>query len=237
MDIFEIALYTSIGFNLILFIQFSLVWKYSRDVTWTFIKAGIKKVYAITIRWTVDKKFMFDIPDIDPQASDTWNLKIGGEESPKHILKGTVGVGPDRMDMVIVTDEGLDSIDLDKEGDDALFATSGYIKKIKDLAHADGYMEGFNDSEGRGGLWDKFVANPIPVITLILIFIIGAAVLNDRIWAAPGAWAQTQKCEQEKSVLIGRCSQYIDYSKLTKDVGIPTTTVPASNTGSKITSK
>lgn len=228
----DYVIYGSLGLNALLLLFLFLVHKYAWTVTLKFIRAGISGVNTIGLRWTTNRKVEFDLPHFDPKDRENLYYKVGGQDVKCQIIKGSFGIGPDRMDMYYTTDTMGSTIDMDAvvKGQ-KVGPTSAYLSAQNDIAYSRGIKEGQDRMYGRD--WLNWVqTNWAPLIIMVIIVGIAITQFGDKLYTGPAGWQQANRCEQDKQSIIAKCSPYISV------ISPQTQLVPqnnTSNTGAKVT--
>jgi len=210
-----------------------LIFRFSKQVTTAWVWSGLTGVNAIMARWTVDRKFKMDIPVIDKIDPFKWSIKQGKLLSPREIKKGSVVTGPDRMDMVIISDDCTSTISLNIDDLTAgkVGSSPGYMQNQLDLAYTEGYNEGFNKSMNTG-VWSTITDNLGSVLVVMMMLGIGFFVLQDKFITSTSAYNELRTCNEEKTAIVAKCAPFMDLSS----GRLPTTTTSTlvSGTGSVI---
>jgi len=211
---------------------------FSWDVTKLWVQMALFKQPGF-IRWT-GESWLFHLAWVDPENPKNWILKLGGKDIPYEKIAGSVGIGPGKCALMLISDEnsGAAGVSLNRLlAGQAIGATPAHVSSIEKAAYAEGYTEGFEKTHPEGAFeWVK--ENMGTVIIVMMLVLVGTLVLYDKVISSPAAWSAANQCEQQKAILLGKLGQC--GGDISSIAGYPTagstttTTLQASATGTVV---
>jgi hypothetical protein len=230
-NILDVVTVISCAISVVFILENMLIWKYSWEVNKLWIQMGIYGLPGF-IRWTAAGRFKFQLAYVDELNPKKWTIKYKGigkteKEVPYEVVPGSVGNGPNKVSLMLIADEGTGAagIALSKVlNNQSIGATPAHVSALEKARYAEGYMEGFTKSNP-GGVWD-WAANNWQLIAIFMILsVVCGLTLWDKIYSSPAAWAATQACQEQKSLIIGKLAQCgVDINGITGAAMPPPTT-------------
>jgi len=193
-------------------IALALVARVKESVT-ELVKCTLNKDFSIGLMLTSNGKMLLKAAKIDPLNTERWLFDKNGVEDGKRLQKGHSIIGSDRIDYAMFTEEGMESISIRERSESELAGTSGYLQKTIDLSYDAGYHDGFDASHNKSSFLPWMQQNWHIVIVVLIVGGVAISIAGDKLWTGPAGWQAANACEMEKSNIVGRCAQFIDFTK------------------------
>lgn len=123
----DYAMYYLIG-NLLWLALFALIWIFSGQVTWLWIKAGLSK-RPILIEWTKNRTWRFHVPTLDKGVPEMW--EVDSKNRGFQARREAIGPGPHRIALGTAVSEHPTLVSVLEATGEKYFSTNQYFWGVK----------------------------------------------------------------------------------------------------------